>query len=518
MRALAMIWVVSHHAVMDREESSRLVHGKWRLLSVLISGDIGVDIFLALSGFLLGGALYEEYQRNGGMKFGTFYVKRWFRIAPAYIALILLAVLANQPAGSTDNCLQNSWKNLIFINNFAGDSTCLLHTWSIATEFQLYAMTPPLFSTAWLLSRRCRWSFGVAVLSLCSTVWLVCLCIRTVFALQHPPVAHELTGFVDNPDMPYSSTIYRMAPYAAGLFGGIAVKEQTRGKLGSTILRCVLTFLSALTLVFAALLGGEHMRSFLVPMGVGRAWQVALVLREILVRPFVGLATSYLLYICAIEGAPKLQSFLSAPIWTPLAGLSYSMYLLQFSGMALLMHPIYESFVEGKIAGSVGEVLAIACCMPILAILGTLPLALLSFIFVERSGIMLGQRLLRSIQSPKTLRTAPKLAEPTLKDAAAEAISDLESGSTTPTDASGGNTDLDSCTTPTDSAAEATSDLESGSMSPPGSRDPCNPVSSSMIPADATTVTSLDLQIAQSHPVSRVEVSRFTCLNGSCGP
>merc|ERR1712070_1173462 len=125
-------------------------------------------------------------------------------------------------------CLQNSWKNLLFVNNLSGLSPCLLQTWSIATEFQLYAMTPPLFAAAWLLSRKCQWSFGVTVLSLCSIVWLVCLCVRADFVLQHPPVAHELKGTWDNSDMPYyTSTIYRMAPYAAGLFGGVTVSEQT---------------------------------------------------------------------------------------------------------------------------------------------------------------------------------------------------------------------------------------------------------------------------------------------------
>jgi len=79
MRALAMTWVIFHHSC----EETTIVHLEklWWPVSVLRSGGVAVDIFFALSGFLLGGGIYEEYLKSGSVKFWSFFVKRWFRIA-----------------------------------------------------------------------------------------------------------------------------------------------------------------------------------------------------------------------------------------------------------------------------------------------------------------------------------------------------------------------------------------------------------------------------------------------------
>eukprot|EP00441_Pelagodinium_beii_P006687 CAMPEP_0197706936 /NCGR_PEP_ID=MMETSP1338-20131121/127198_1 /TAXON_ID=43686 ORGANISM="Pelagodinium beii, Strain RCC1491" /NCGR_SAMPLE_ID=MMETSP1338 /ASSEMBLY_ACC=CAM_ASM_000754 /LENGTH=260 /DNA_ID=CAMNT_0043290855 /DNA_START=774 /DNA_END=1556 /DNA_ORIENTATION=- len=197
--------------------------------------------------------------------------------------------------------------------------------------------------------------------------------------------------------LPYASTVYRMAPYAAGLCGGIAVKEQASAtwSFRSNVLQSILTFLSVLTLVIASLVGGDIYAILAEKTSpTSRFVHVALILQCVLLRPCVGLAASFLLYLCAIDRAPRLQAFLGSCIWSLLAGLSYSMYLLQYCGMALLLLPIYEEFVANRLGSSAGTTLSVAFGMPVLVLLGTLPLALLNFLFVERAGSMLSKYFL----------------------------------------------------------------------------------------------------------------------------
>jgi peptidoglycan/LPS O-acetylase OafA/YrhL len=119
---------------------------------------VGVDLFFALSGFLV--ALSLANLRNQSVDFGfaasTFYLRRVARIAP--LAWIILAVTALFAAVAPRGVLP--WSDLtrsaLFTANvhfgrcFAGDAGCgtanlLQHYWSIALEMQFYLLAPVLF-------------------------------------------------------------------------------------------------------------------------------------------------------------------------------------------------------------------------------------------------------------------------------------------------------------------------------------------------------------------------------------
>src|SRR5689334_3181586 len=57
--------------------------------SILKGGNIGVDIFFVLSGFLITALLLEEWQGTGAISLKGFYWRRVLRLVPALLVLLV---------------------------------------------------------------------------------------------------------------------------------------------------------------------------------------------------------------------------------------------------------------------------------------------------------------------------------------------------------------------------------------------------------------------------------------------
>jgi len=115
-----------------------------RLAAVL--GETGVQFFFVISGFLITTLLSVEEDRNGKISIGAFYVRRIFRIMPAFY-LYLLTVLVLRSSGmivATDDAFLRS---SLYVCNLSGFkcSWWLAHTWSLSVEEQFYLIWPLAF-------------------------------------------------------------------------------------------------------------------------------------------------------------------------------------------------------------------------------------------------------------------------------------------------------------------------------------------------------------------------------------
>ncbi len=133
LRAIALSSVMIHHyAPMLFHGGSRLRDG---LKLILDLGGLGVDLFFALSGFLITGILYDSIGRRDF--FRRFYWRRSLRIFPAY-ALFLLPFLF------IPSMFQHlgRWWFVLYLRNWAGPDPAsdnwLGHLWSLAVEEQFY--------------------------------------------------------------------------------------------------------------------------------------------------------------------------------------------------------------------------------------------------------------------------------------------------------------------------------------------------------------------------------------------
>ena len=156
LRAIAILWVMYSHA-----QVFNLVSDDDPVASF---GWMGVDLFFALSGFLIGGQLFRPITAGEPVRVGRFYVRRLFRTAPAY--LVVLALYFTIPAFSERPGLAPLWQYLTFTQNFFGDfqhRKAFSHVWSLCVEEQFYLIAP---IAVLLLARVGRWSFWLTIAAL----------------------------------------------------------------------------------------------------------------------------------------------------------------------------------------------------------------------------------------------------------------------------------------------------------------------------------------------------------------
>jgi len=171
LRAVAIVWVMLFH--------SFVVGGlgeDWAWLSRY--GWMGVDLFFVLSGFLIGAQVLAPLARGERLRFGDFYLRRAFRILPAFWAV--LALYALWPAFREAPGMEPWWKFATFTMNVSidyGRNQAFSHAWSLCVEEHFYLLFPAL---AWWLMRRPSaprfvWLCALLVLggiALRSAVWL----------------------------------------------------------------------------------------------------------------------------------------------------------------------------------------------------------------------------------------------------------------------------------------------------------------------------------------------------------
>jgi peptidoglycan/LPS O-acetylase OafA/YrhL len=157
LRALAILLVVACHLLVfcqlflpDAAEQFNALPIGVRWLS---GGGIGVDLFFVLSGFLIGGILFQEYQSTDTLNIKRFFVRRFMRLMPVYWLTMAFAagsiLLPSQPKHMIMELLppnlHNIWSNLLYVNNFIPFEEQVLgltHSWSLAVEEQFYFVFP----------------------------------------------------------------------------------------------------------------------------------------------------------------------------------------------------------------------------------------------------------------------------------------------------------------------------------------------------------------------------------------
>ena len=151
-RAVAITAVIVSHAKRTSIDSG---FGDERILHLVSYGRLGVDLFFAISGFLICSRLLDEERLVGSISLKEFYLRRTFRILPLYFAylaiLSLLALVAKVPVSRAEllSCV-------FFYRNYeAGGGIFTNHFWSLSVEEHFYFVWPLFLLLAG--ARRALW-------------------------------------------------------------------------------------------------------------------------------------------------------------------------------------------------------------------------------------------------------------------------------------------------------------------------------------------------------------------------
>jgi peptidoglycan/LPS O-acetylase OafA/YrhL len=116
-----------------------------------------MDMFFAMSGYLITSLLIKDVEKRGGIDFRKFYIRRFSRLSPALVAMLMLFVMASI-LFSTDlrPRIVEAIIGGLYISNywvlaFHTPVPYTGHLWSLAVEEQFYLIWPVLF--ALLVSR-----------------------------------------------------------------------------------------------------------------------------------------------------------------------------------------------------------------------------------------------------------------------------------------------------------------------------------------------------------------------------
>ena len=118
-------------------------------IGIINGGWIGVDVFFALSGYLITTILLRELRQSGEISLKNFYIRRALRLTPP-IALLTIFQFCRLPfSGQPYQILKATLISDAYLENFNnvfqfGPFDVLGHTWSLATEEQFYLLWPLL--------------------------------------------------------------------------------------------------------------------------------------------------------------------------------------------------------------------------------------------------------------------------------------------------------------------------------------------------------------------------------------
>ena len=174
MRGIAVLWVILFHFHVLRPDDPWVKACKATPLEAWIgNGYLGVDLFFVISGFLLALPWFVHAQAGrGAPSMRAFYVRRFWRIAPAYyvqlvfLFLVVLPVLRGPAYWRGDLWVYvfNAGMHATFMHNTtpltSGSMAANGALWTLGVEAWFYALLPivmPLFV---------RWPRAMALVSL----------------------------------------------------------------------------------------------------------------------------------------------------------------------------------------------------------------------------------------------------------------------------------------------------------------------------------------------------------------
>jgi peptidoglycan/LPS O-acetylase OafA/YrhL len=224
LRGYAVLMILlAHLPVLKKGLASQWLNG---VPAIMRFGYLGVDLFFALSGFLITRILINEKRQNS-YSFKRFYIRRALRIFPAYyLCIILVGILISNSQLIPVALYYNNYYSV-----FAMENPAMAHSWTLAVEEHFYLLWPVLLYFLDLKNAKRVISF-----------------LLPTFAILSGICAYLMFNQMDAGELLYKSTNSRMLTLALGSY--MAFREDECRKLNFRKLS--IYFAAAMLLYFLA--------------------------------------------------------------------------------------------------------------------------------------------------------------------------------------------------------------------------------------------------------------------------
>ena len=311
-------------------------NGSWlamRFAALFTHAGYGVDIFFALSGFLICTLLLREKERMGTISISRFYARRVFRILPPMLLYVLCLICL-----SIARLLPNIDKSeffavLFFYRNYASGTWYTAHFWSLAVEEHFY-----FFAPLFILLLDKKWAIRTALI-------LIAACIGI-----------------------------RYVEFTHSMFPGTLVNFRTENRFDGLLWGCLLAF------IMRSSSAEKWLRRHLsLPIFVGTIIAAAILLEifesQASRRTIVACAMPILIAYTVLNPTSIVGRLFELPVLKWIGRISYSLYLWQTLFLPPMARPL-----------GVLQAFPLALIAPVIC-------AALSFYLVEKPMVRLGHRL-----------------------------------------------------------------------------------------------------------------------------
>lgn len=316
---------------------------------VFAGGFAGVTVFFVISGFLMTRIILDELGQRGSFRLKRFYLRRFWRLYPAFIVMILLTITVltlGFPEGLfgirgtllSNMFYVNNWYQILHsVSYFAASAhwPVFTHLWSLSVEAQFYFVWPIIL---------------IMILYAGEKKWQLSLILPTVLAL----LSAALFAFFYSPsstNRAYYGTDTRVFSFIIGGIVAIfltllsspycpAILHQIQNKLNQSAVYVIPTSLLALLAIFVTANGVQ-------------AWTYyfGMLLLSIL--------TALLIYYLIANAQSKFALIMGNHIFQYIGSRSYSIYLYQLPIMMMYEKLFPTSSLAGQFSLSCVSVITI---------------------------------------------------------------------------------------------------------------------------------------------------------------
>jgi peptidoglycan/LPS O-acetylase OafA/YrhL len=330
IRGVAILLVLVHNVGSVAGQPTGLLVKLWAVVSN--AGWIGVQLFFALSGFLITRILLESKGAGGWLR--AFYTRRALRIAPLYYVVLAIIFFVAPLVPALHAIAVPSQRSQLWywtylsnwIGPFGGTPIALPHVWSLAVEEQFYIFWPLLVG---VISER-------ALVSVSALLFALAIVLRLGIDAAFPVHIADVAA--------YTWTVTRWDAIALGAIVAAWTRQPNRAAL---LQKRAMTALVTVTAAVA------------VVMVFGRGLSANGVLGHVASVPLTGLLGACLVAVCIQDSSTSraravLVRALETPVLTTVGKYSYAVYVFHMPVHFLLQRFMlpYQNACTG--AGCVG--------------------------------------------------------------------------------------------------------------------------------------------------------------------